>query len=132
MAECTIDDLFSSDDGCARLSVTTARGDTAGKLQLSVVALKQGNAERSSEDDPSAALRRFNDFGRRVSRWYMMETSSHDRIVIEEDLRESRYVFEVPSQVLCMPPHLCRYVVCSGFADVSRLPFLVCFRCFLS
>jgi hypothetical protein len=39
------------------------------------------------------------EFARRVSRWYLMETSKHDRIVIEEDLRESRYTFEVPSQV---------------------------------
>ncbi len=80
---------------------------------MNVVALKQGNAERSCEQelhrgDPAHVdhdtTRGSDDFGKRASRWYLLETSRRDRIVIEEDLRESRYVFEVPSQVCMLVP----------------------------
>ncbi len=60
-----------------------------------------GNAERPGvyASDHDKYRGQSKEFARRVSRWYLMETSRHDRIVIEEDLRESRYTFEVPSQV---------------------------------
>jgi hypothetical protein len=42
VAECTIDDLFSSEDGCATLDVTGRRGERNAALSLAVVALKTG------------------------------------------------------------------------------------------
>jgi hypothetical protein len=42
VTECTIDDLFSSDDGCVTLDVTGRRGERTASLSLAVVALKTG------------------------------------------------------------------------------------------
>ncbi len=120
MAECTVDDLFSSEEGCVCLDVTGPRGGVAASVSLSVVALKQGNAERPGSHagllgggtTGGPGNRSGAEFARRVSRWYLMETADRDRIVIEEDLRESRYAFEVPSQVRDCPGCLCGCVEC--------------------
>jgi hypothetical protein len=112
--ECLVSDLLDSDDGEVRMFMKRNGSDIRGSLTVGVVVLKRGNAERVLPLLRTVAAVSRNEeapFGGRVSRFYLLPTLHASQLLVEEDLRESIYVFDVPAKV-GGPPVVCSCDVC--------------------
>eukprot|EP01138_Halocafeteria_seosinensis_P001185 gb/GECG01001213.1/.p1 GENE.gb/GECG01001213.1/~~gb/GECG01001213.1/.p1 ORF type:complete len:1811 (+),score=178.29 gb/GECG01001213.1/:1-5433(+) len=114
-AEIDVKTLLSSVSGHAPLPVWSFQGNVLGILHVRVAAMKQGKVEYGADIQERAAssthvftnspLQPYGSshqplsFGSRVSRWFNFTNGTQQNLVIEEDLRESVYCFDVPRKL---------------------------------
>ena len=84
-AVCIASSLMRSDTAQIELPLLREDGGLVGWLRVSLAALKKGKPESTR---------------RRLSKWYGFRDSRGGRLLVEEDLRESRYAFSVPAKLL--------------------------------
>ena len=114
-AETDLRTIVGSVGGNAPLPVWSHEGNVMGMIFVRIAAMKQGKAEygrdtetlqnsggvQIGQEEKAASIasspgHRNPTFGSRVSRWFHFRNSRDQNLVIEEDLRESVYCFEVP------------------------------------
>lgn len=80
-----------------------ATGLPTAALLLAVRSVKHGFVERLDRPPASLMARPWgkdNKFSPRTTRWYSFVNSQQREVLVEEDLRESEYTWEVPAQLL--------------------------------
>jgi hypothetical protein len=86
-ASCMCSDVLGVAGGQISLPLTDLSGNEVGLIRIRLAAIKRGRSEEGLT---------------RLSRWYGFFNIANERLLVEETLRESPYVFDVPAKLVAM------------------------------
>ena len=82
---CVASTLMTAEEGQTVLPLYQEDGTQVGVIHIRLAALKKGKPEATR---------------RRLSKWYGFRDAMGGRLLVEEDLRESSYAFDIPAKLL--------------------------------